>query len=76
MKVPQAFLLTLTDYLNKMCAKGKIPEKDVKALALTVFSATFGYTFLNASFGKELTDIEKEEYVKESVKMFVKGIYP
>ena len=74
MKVPQAFLMTFTDYLNKMCEMGKIPEKDFKALALTVFSATFGYTFLNASFGKELTDIEKDEYIKESVEMFVKGI--
>lgn len=75
MKVPQAFLMTLTDYLNQMCEKGKIPEKDFKTLALTVFSATFGYAFLNASFGKELTDIEKDTYIKESVQMFVKGIY-
>ena len=74
MKVPQAFLMTCTDYLNKMCAVGKIPKKDFQALALTVFSATFGYTFLQASFGKELTDIKKDEYIKESVQMFVKGI--
>jgi hypothetical protein len=53
---------------------GKIPEKDFKTLALTVFSSTFGYTFLKASFGKELTDVEKEEYIKESVQMFVEGI--
>ena len=76
MKVPQAFLRTFTDYLNKMCAMGKIPEKDFEALALTVFSATFGYTFLNASFGTELTEIEKNRYIKESVQMFVKGIDP
>ena len=76
MKVPQAFLRTFTDYLNKMCAMGKIPEKDFEALALTVFSATFGYTFLNASFGKELTEIEKDRYINESVQMFVKGIDP
>ena len=74
MKVPQAFLVSLTDYLNQMCAMGKIPEKDFKTLALTVFSSTFGYTFLNASFGKELTDIEKDAYIKESVQMFVRGI--
>lgn len=74
MKVPQAFLVTFTDYLNKMCAMGKIQEKDFQALAMTVFSATFGYTFLKASFGNELTDIEKEEYIKESVQMFLKGI--
>ena len=74
MKVPQAFLRTFTDYLNKMCAMGKIPGKDFETLALTVFSATFGYTFLNASFGTELTEIEKDRYIKESVRMFVKGI--
>lgn len=74
MKVPQAFLATFTDYLNKMCEMGKIPEKDFKTLALTVFSATFGYTFLKASFGRELTDVEKEEYIKESVQMFTEGI--
>ena len=74
MKVPQAFLETFTDYLNKMCEMWKIPEKDFKTLALTVFSSTFGYTFLKASFGKELTDVEKEEYIKESVQMFVEGI--
>ena len=74
MKVPQAFLESFTDYLEQMCQKGKIPERDFNALAMTVFSATFGYTFLNASFGKELTDVEKDEYIKESVQTFVKGI--
>lgn len=75
MKVPQAFLTTFTAYLNKMCEMGKIPKKDFETLALTVFSATFGYTFLQASFGKELTAIEKDQYINESVQMFVKGIY-
>ena len=74
MKVPQAFLEAFTDYLNRMCEKGKIPQKDFKTLALTVFSATFGYTFLKASFGTELADVEKDEYVKNCVQMFVKGI--
>ena len=57
MKVPQAFLRTFTDYLNKMCAMGKIPEKDFE-------------------FGTELTEIEKDRYMKESVQMFVNGIDP
>ena len=74
MKVPQAFLETFTDYLEQMCKKGKIPKRDFKTLAMTVFSATFGYTFLNASFGKELTDVEKDAYIEESVRMFIKGM--
>ena len=67
MKVPQAFLSSFTQYLNKMFALGKIPKADFDALALTVFSSTFGYAFLNASFGKQLSKVEKDEYIKSSV---------
>lgn len=74
MKVPQAFLAPFTEYLNKMHEMGKIPKADFDALAMTVFSSTFGYTFLSASFGKALSKIEKDEYIKNSVQMFVKGL--
>lgn len=74
MKVPQAFLSSFTEYLKKMYEKGKIPKADFDALAMTVFSSTFGFAFLSASFGKELSKIEKDEYIKNSVKMFVKGL--
>ena len=74
MKVPQAFLSSFTQYLNRMFALGKIPKADFDALALTVFSSTFGYAFLNASFGNELSKVEKDEYIKSSVQMFIKGL--
>ena len=74
MKVPQAFLSALTEYLGKMYDMGKIPEMDFNALAMTVLSSTFGYTFLTASFGNKLSKVEKEEYIKNSVKMFVNGL--
>ena len=74
MKVPQAFLMSFVEYLNKMYEMGKIPKANFDALAMTVFSSTFGYTFLNASFGKALSKVEKDEYIKNSVKMFIKGL--
>lgn len=74
MKVPQAFLSSFIDYLNKMCEMGKIPKADFEALAMTVFSSTFGYTFLRASFGEKLTKVDKDEYIKNSVQVFVKGL--
>ncbi|MEY8516907.1 TetR/AcrR family transcriptional regulator [Lachnospiraceae bacterium 29-84] len=74
MKVPQAFLSSFTQYLNKMFDLGKIPKADFDALALAIFSSTFGYAFLNASFGNELSKVEKEEYIKSSVQMFIKGL--
>ncbi len=74
MKVPQAFLSSFTGYLEKMRRMGKIPEADFDALAMTFFSATFGYTFLGASFGEELSKVEKEAYIKNTVQVFLKGL--
>ena len=74
MKVPQAFLSSFTEYLVKMYEMGKMPEVDFEALALTVFSSTFGYTFLKASFGDGLSKVEKDRYIKNSVQMFIKGL--
>ena len=73
MKVPQAFMSSLTDYFHKMYEKGKIPKHNFETLAMTIFSSTFGYTFLTASFDKKLSDVDKEDYIKNSVELFVKG---
>lgn len=75
MKVPQAFLTAFTDYLNQMHQKGKIKKADFDALAMAFFSSTFGYAFLTASFGKNLTSVEKDEYIKNSSAIFAKGIH-
>ncbi|MCM1209947.1 MAG: TetR/AcrR family transcriptional regulator [Ruminococcus sp.] len=74
MKVPQAFLASFTEYLAKMYEMGKMPKADFEALAMTIFSSTFGYTFLRASFGDKLSKVKKDEYIKSSVQMFLKGL--
>jgi len=74
MKVPQTFLSALTEYLDKMYEMKKIPKSDFQAFAMTVFSSAFGYTFLSASFGEKLVKIEKEEYIKNSVRLLVRGL--
>lgn len=74
MKVPESFISSLTDYFRKMEAKGKIRHMDFECLAITVFSSTFGYTFLKASFNNELSEIDKAEYIKKSVEIFCNGI--
>lgn len=73
-KIPSVFLSFLIEYFNKMKESGKISNLDSELLAMTIFSSTFGYTFLNSSFSQNLTKISKEEFVKKSVKMFVNGI--
>lgn len=74
MKVPQAFLSSLIRYFEEMEQRGKIPHLDFECLALTIFSSTFGYTFLSTSFDKNLSGVSKEQYIKQSVATFIQGI--
>jgi AcrR family transcriptional regulator len=74
MKVPQAFLSALMDYFREMKKRGKMPDMDLECLAMTVFSSTFGYTFLKASFDGRLSPVSKEQYIRQSVEIFLSGI--
>lgn len=74
-EVPNAFLSSLIRYLKEMAEMGKVPEQDYDCLAMTVFSCTFGFTFLNASFGTELVNIKKDEYIKQTVETLISGIF-
>ncbi|MDF3001188.1 MAG: Transcriptional regulator, TetR family [Bacillota bacterium] len=74
MKIPEAFLQSLVSYFEQMHQKGKIGSYDFEALAMTMFSATFGFTFLKASFGDDLTGVKQEEYIKNSISLFLTGI--
>lgn len=74
MKVPQAFVSSLKEYFEKMEEMGKLGHFDFESLAMTIFSSTFGYTFLSASFDQNLAKTSREEFIKSSVKIFVDGI--
>lgn len=74
MKVPQAFLSSLIEYFKEMERRGKLPHLDFECLAMTIFSSTFGYTFLSASFEGSLSSVSREQYIKQSVQTFIQGI--
>lgn len=74
MKIPQTFISSLVDYFKKMEQLGKIEPMDYESLAMTIFSSTFGYTFLQASFSQKLSKVEQREFIKNSVQIFLKGI--
>lgn len=74
MKIPQTFVQAMTDYFREMAARDQLPERDFDALAMTLFSATFGYTFLSASFEKNLSRIGRKEYIRQTVQTFIHGI--
>lgn len=74
MKVPKVFLSALVKYFNGMEQRGKIPHLDFECLAMSFFSSTFGYTFLNASFENELLPISREQFINQTVRTFIDGI--
>lgn len=74
LKIPQAFVSSLIHYFEDMEARGKLPHLDFGVLAMTIFSSTFGYTFLKASFDEGLSAVSQEDYIKKSVALFIEGI--
>lgn len=74
MKIPHAFVDALVGYLEEMARREKLPAQDFETLAASFFSATFGYTFLKASFGGELFSVSQQEYVRKTVSLFINGI--
>lgn len=74
MQIPHAFVSSLTEYLKEMEQRGKIAPADFESMAMVIFSSTFGFTFLKASFNQELTKLEQTEYIKKSVDLFINGI--
>lgn len=74
-RVPESFVQALEGYFEAMQHKGKIGRaQSPHALAMTVFSATFGFIFLKASFEDALTPLDQEAFIRASVAVFAKGI--
>lgn len=60
--------------VSEMISAGVIKEYDTEGLALQFISMNFGFVFLDASFGDALIGISREDYIKNSVDVFIKGI--
>ena len=74
MKIPEVFKNVLKQYFTEMIEKGKLKNCDVESAALQFISMNFGFVFLNASFGNKLIGISGDEYIRNSVNVFLKGM--
>ena len=54
--------------------KDKINPTDYESMAMMFISMNFGFIFLDASFGRKLTQLEKRDYISNAVRIFVDGI--
>lgn len=74
MEVPQTFKKVLLDYFLNLQDQGKLKNFDAEALTMQFISMNFGFVFLDASFEGKLSGVSKEEYIENSVKVFIHGI--
>lgn len=73
-KVPDVYKRVLHHYFQEMYAKDKIKDNDFEGMAMQFLSMNFGFVFLKASFEERLSNLSMEDYIKSSVKRFVKSI--
>ncbi len=52
----------------------KISSSDFEACVVMYMSLNFGYIFMKASFGNDVTNLDVDKYIDESIKIFAKGI--
>ena len=74
MKVPMVFKKVLMNYFTQMIADGKMCDCNVESVSLQFIAMNFGFVFFDASFGEKLIGVSKEEYIRNSVRVFVSGV--
>lgn len=74
MKVPMIFKNVLMKYFSQMIAKGNMLDCDVESISLQFIAMNFGFVFLDASFGDRLVGVSREDYIRNSIRVFVSGI--
>lgn len=72
LNVPMTFKNVLMKYFNENM--DKIKPCDIESLSLQFLAMNFGFVFFKASFGESLSEITKEEYIQNSIQIFLSGI--
>lgn len=72
--IPNSFKEILIKYFSIMYNEKKISSSDFEACVVMYMSLNFGYIFMKASFGNDVTNLDVDKYIDESIKIFAKGI--
>lgn len=72
--VPKLCKEALLSYFRQMEQRGQLAEAEPENLAMAFLSMCFGFVFLKGSFGDDLTELADDDYIRQSVRVFVRGI--
>ncbi|KJS86201.1 MAG: TetR family transcriptional regulator [Peptococcaceae bacterium BICA1-8] len=74
--IPQQLKGDLHNYFTVMKEKGKIIDTNIEAQVMTFIGANFGLFFTRSLFGTQLTELTEEEFLQNSIQVFVRGLQP
>lgn len=72
--IPRQLKGDLHNYLTIMREKGKIIDTNIEAQVMTFIGANFGLFFTRSLFGTQLTDLTLEDFMRNSIYVFVRGL--
>lgn len=76
-KVPRQLMEELTKYFYAMQNQGKIiSETNIEAQVMNFIWINFGYFISNARLGNQVTSVSRDEYLKNSIQLFTRGLTP
>lgn len=74
--IPRHLKEALMGYFTQMQNEGSLIETNVEAQALAFIWMNFGYFQSNARYNNQITELAEEEFIKNSIKVFARGLKP
>lgn len=74
--IPLELKATLSDYFVKMQNTNKVIDIDPELLAVSFASSNMGFAVMNKLFNKDFIKFSVQEFIKNNIRIFAKGITP
>lgn len=74
MKVPKTYRDGVKAYFDEMIKQQKIKVTNTESASIMFLSVCFGFVFFKASFKDSLTKLQMDEYISNSIEIFMNGI--
>lgn len=74
--IPQQLKNDLYEYFTTMQEKGKIIDTNIEAQVMSFLGANLGLFLTRSFFGTQLTELTEDEFLHNSIQVFVRGLQP
>lgn len=75
-EIPRQLKKVMVSYFEEMSIRGKIIETDIEFQAMNFIWMNFGYFISESRFGNELISGTQDDFIKNSIQLFTRGLTP